>query len=82
MTHRNDCDEIQSSYAIKSPSKLRAAIRLRATLGNFLLQQNLCVFTVTFGEKVQTLAKSRPRLLSAWLWHLNFSTSYCNTFLN
>ena len=39
MTHRNDCGEIQCSYALKSRSKLRAA------LGNFLLHQNSSLFT-------------------------------------
>ena len=47
------------SRALKSRSKLKAAIGLRAALQNFLLHQNLCLFTVTFGEKVLTLAKSR-----------------------
>ena len=48
--------EFDSSYhsrALKSRSKLRAA------LGNFLLNQDSNLFTVTFGEKVLTLAKSR-----------------------
>ena len=44
---------------LKSRSKLRAAIGLRAALGIFLLHQNSSLFTVTFGEKVLTLAKSR-----------------------
>ena len=47
------------SRALKSSSKLRARIGLRAALGNFLLHQNSSLFTVTFGEKVLTLAKSR-----------------------
>ena len=47
------------SRAIKSRSKLRAAIRLRAAFGNFLLHENGGLFTVTFGDKVLTLAKSR-----------------------
>ena len=47
------------SRALKSRSKLKAAIGLRAALENFLLHQNLSLFTVTFGEKVLTLAKSR-----------------------
>ena len=47
------------SPALKSRSKLGAAIGLRAALGNFLLHQNSSLFTVTFGEKVLTLAKSR-----------------------
>ena len=38
---------------------LRAAIGLGAALGIFLLHQNSNLFTVTFGEKVLTLAKSR-----------------------
>ena len=50
---------IYRSRALKSRSKLRAAIGLRATLENFLLHQNSSLFTVTFGEKVLTLAKSR-----------------------
>ena len=47
------------SRALKSRSKLRAAIGLRAAFGKFLLHQNSSLFTVTFGEKVLTLAKSR-----------------------
>ena len=47
------------SRVLKSRSKLRAAIGLRASFGNFLLHQNSSLFTVTFGEKVLTLAKSR-----------------------
>ena len=50
---------VYRSRALKSRSKLIAAIGLRATLENFLLQQNLSLFTVTFREKVLTLAKSR-----------------------
>ena len=50
------------SSALKSRSKLRAAIGLRAALGNFLLHQNSSLFTVTFGEKVLTLAKSRGKI--------------------
>ena len=50
---------------------LRATIRLRAAFGIFLLHKNSSLFTVTFGEKVLTLAKSRSslsvRLLSAQL---------------
>ena len=38
---------------------LRAAIGLRAAFGKFLLHQNSSLCTVTFGEKVLTLAKSR-----------------------
>ena len=38
---------------------LRAAIGLRAAQGILLLHQNSSLFTVTFGEKVVTLAKSR-----------------------
>ena len=44
---------------LKSHSKLRAAIGLRAAFGKFLLHQNSSLFTVTFGEKVLTSAKSR-----------------------
>ena len=47
------------SRALKSRSKLRAAIGLRASLENFLLHQNSSLFTVTFGEKLLILAKSR-----------------------
>ena len=50
---------IYRSRALKSRSKLRAAIGLRASLQIFLLHQNSRLFTVTFGEKVLTLAKSR-----------------------
>ena len=39
-------------------SKLRALIGLRDALGNFLLYQNSSLFTLTFGEKVLTVAKS------------------------
>ena len=35
---------------------LRAAIGLRAAFGNFLLHENGGLFTVTFGDKVPTLA--------------------------
>ena len=44
--------------ALKSRSKLRAAIGLRASLDIFLLHQNSSLFTVTFGEKILTLANS------------------------
>ena len=44
---------------LKSRFELRATIGLRAALGIFLLHQNSSLFTVTFGEKVLTLAKSR-----------------------
>ena len=47
------------SRALKSRSKSRAAIRLRAAFGNFLLYKNSSLFTMTLGEKVLTLAKSR-----------------------
>jgi len=47
------------SRALKSRSKLRAAIGLRAAFGKFLLHQISSLCTVTFGEKVLTLAKSR-----------------------
>ena len=47
------------SRALKRRFKLRAAIGLRAAFGNFLLHQNLSLCTVTFGEKVLALAKSR-----------------------
>ena len=50
---------IYRSRALKSRSKLRAAIGLRAAFGKFLLHQNSSLCTVTFGEKVLTLAKSR-----------------------
>ena len=52
-------ENIYRSSALKSHSKLKAAIILRAALQNFLVHQNLSLFTVTFGEKVLTLAKSR-----------------------
>ena len=52
-------DPVYRSRALKSRSKLRAAIELRASFGIFLLHQNSSLFTVTFGEKVPTLAKSR-----------------------
>ena len=51
--HNNYC-----SRALKSRSKLRATIGLRAAFENFLLHQNSGLCTVTFGEKVLTLAKS------------------------
>ena len=44
--------------ALKSHSKLRAAIGLRAAFGKLLLHQNSSLCTVTFGKKVLTLAKS------------------------
>ena len=50
------CSLTASTYrsrALKSRSKLRAAF------GKFLLHQNSILCTVTFGEKVLTLAKSR-----------------------
>ena len=47
------------SRALKSRSKLRAAIGLRAAFGKFLLHQISSLCTVTFGEKVLTVAKSR-----------------------
>ena len=47
------------SRALKSHSKLKAAIGLRAAFGKFLLHRNASLCTVTFGEKVLTLAKSR-----------------------
>ena len=60
--HINDPSRRIFSYhsrALKSRSKLRAAIGLKAALFYFLLHQNSSLFTVTFGEKVLTLAKSR-----------------------
>ena len=50
---------IYCSCRLKSLSKLRALIGLRASFGIFLLHQNSSLFTVTFEEKVLTLAKSR-----------------------
>ena len=47
------------SHALKSRSKLKAAIGLRAAFGKILLDQNSSLCTVTFGEKILTLAKSR-----------------------
>ena len=54
------------SSALKSRSKLRAAFGLRAAFEKLLLHQNSSLCTVTFGEKVLTLAKSR----SARLWYI------------
>ena len=51
--------KVEGSRALKSRSKLRAVIGLRAAFGKFLLHQNSSLCTVTFGEKVLTLAKSR-----------------------
>ena len=39
--------------------RLTVAAHLRAALENLLLHQNSSLFTVTFGEEVLTLAKSR-----------------------
>ena len=50
---------IYRSRALKSLSKLRAAIGLRAAFEKNSLHQNSSLCTVTFGEKVLTLAKSR-----------------------
>ena len=50
--------DVYRTHALKSHYKLKNAIRLKATLGNFLLHQNSSSFTVTFGEKVLTLAHS------------------------
>ena len=47
------------SCALKSRSRLRATIGLRATFEEFLFCQNSCLCTVNFGEKVLTLIKSR-----------------------
>ena len=47
------------SRALKSRSKLRAAIGIRVAFEIFLLHENKGLFTVTFGDKVSTLAKSR-----------------------
>ena len=44
---------------LKRAAQLKAAIRLSATHGDFLLHQNSSLFTVTFGGKVLTLTKSR-----------------------
>ena len=57
---------IYCSRALKSHSKLRAAIGLRDALGIFLLHKNSSLFTVTFGEKVLTLAKSRGSYLRGY----------------
>ena len=51
--------DMYRTRALKCRYKLKAAIRLKAALGNFLLHQNSSLFTVTFGGKVLTLAKSR-----------------------
>ena len=45
------------SRALKSRSKLRAALGLRAAFGIFYYIKK-SLFTVTFGEKVLSLAKS------------------------
>ena len=45
---------------------LRAAIGLRAALGNFLLHQNSSLFAVTFEEKVLNLAKSQGLVHSCY----------------
>ena len=50
---------IYCMHSLKSHSELKAAIGLRAALVNFLSYQNSSLLTVTFGEKVLTLAKSR-----------------------
>ena len=47
------------SRALKSRSKLKAAIGLKAAFGKFLLHQYSSLCTVTFGEKVLTLAMGR-----------------------
>ena len=47
------------SRALKSHSKLRAATVLRAALEKILLHENISLFSVTFGEKVPALGKSR-----------------------
>ena len=59
---------IYRSRALKSCSKLRAAIGLRAALENFLLHQNSSFCTVTFGGKVLTLEV---------LWLLSARYIYC-----
>ena len=46
--------DVYRTRALKSRYKLRAANRLEATLGDFLLHQNSRVFTVTFEGKVCT----------------------------
>ena len=50
---------IYRSHALKSRSKLRAAIGLRDAFWKSLSHQNSSLCTVTVGEKVLTLAKSR-----------------------
>ena len=52
-------DPVYRSRALKSRSKLRATIGLRAAFEKNLLHQNSSLCTGTFGEKVLTLAKSR-----------------------
>ena len=42
---------VYRSRALKRGSKLRAAIRLRAAFGNFLLHRNSSLFTVMFVKK-------------------------------
>ena len=55
---QNKMEDRYRSRALKSRSKLKAAIGSRAAFGNFLLNEK-SLFTKTFGEKVLTLAKSR-----------------------
>ena len=50
--------DVYRTRALKCRYKLKAAIRLKAALGNFLLHQNSSLFTVTFKEKLLALAKS------------------------
>ena len=52
-------NQVEISFAYTVAAHLRAAIGLRASLEIFLLHQNSSLFTVTFGEKVLTLAISR-----------------------
>ena len=46
--------DVCRTCALKCCYKLKAAIRLKAALGNFLSQENLSLFTVTFEKKVCT----------------------------
>ena len=46
--------DVYRTHALKSHYKLKAAIRLKAALGNFLLHQNSTSFIETFEEKVCT----------------------------
>ena len=66
--------ETWSSYEYCSRT-LKSRSELRAVVGKFFLHQNSSLFTVTFGEKVLTLAKSRALKCAAILvWGYNECT--------